>query len=343
MSTHRNMRMAVGAMVLAAGAGSAAAHPEVYADSLWEFSGVQGRWEYGFYDGSGPSPWTPADFERLPKYDEGAGEVWYRTLGPGGYWTAINAVAMHPNGLITSGGRLGEENWAVRRWTSDQQLPARLVGYVRDVSEADEGDGVTFKVFLDDREIVSCDIEDGDFEGCGFELPVCLTVGTTVDFVVTPRGLTDYCDATYYLIKVEGIIAMQPTDQYACDRRPVTLSVGIAGPGEYTYHWCKDGVPLEGETAATCTIESPRSADAGVYDCIISDGEGVVASQAAVLTVCEGDVNCDTFVDFLDYLEYLGRYDGGDAAADLDGDGFIDFVDYLEFLNIYNEGCAGGV
>lgn len=314
----------------------------MYADSLWEFSGVQGRWEYGFYDGRGAAPWTPRDFERLPVYDGGAGEVWHRPLGPGGYWTAINAVAMHPNGAVSSGGRLNEENWAVRRWTSDQDLPGLVVGYVRDVSLGDiPGDGVTFKIFLGEREVYSRDLDDGDFEGFAFEVPVCLTTGATLDFVLTPRGPTDSCDGTYCVVKVEGIIELQPTDQYACDRRPVTLSVDIAGPGSYTFQWCRDGAPVAGGDGPSCTIESPRASDAGVYDCIISDGEGVIASQAAVLTVCEVDFNCDTFVDFLDYLEYLNRYDGQDARADLNQDGFIDFSDFLDFLNLYNAGCGG--
>ncbi|MCC6676646.1 MAG: hypothetical protein IT436_05835 [Phycisphaerales bacterium] len=55
--------------------------------------------------------------------------------------------------------------------------------------------------------------------------------------------------------------------------------------------------------------------------------------------VCPADINCDGFIDFADYLEFLNRYDAQDPSADLNGDGFVDFIDYLEFLNIYEAGC----
>ncbi|MCC6675601.1 MAG: hypothetical protein IT436_00530 [Phycisphaerales bacterium] len=339
MKTQRAIVLAAGLAALWPGAGRVAAHPEVYADSLWEFSGVQGRWSYGYYDGSEGEPWTSADFDLLPLYDTSERPVWCRTLGPGGYWTAINAYAMHPNGTASCGDRISQENWAVRRWTSDQHLPARLVGYVSDVQGAVGANGVTCKIILPGGEIFSRDLEDGDLDGFFFDVPVDLEVGMTVDFVVTPRGECDYFDGTYFLVKVQGIIELEPEDQYACGRRPVTLTVGTGGPGIYSYIWCKDGIPMLGETGPACTIESPRAEDAGMYDCLVSDEMGVVASRAARVLVCEADMNCDGFVDFGDYLEYLNRYDGQEPAADLNEDGFIDFADFLEFLNLYDAGC----
>lgn len=341
MTSQRAIVLAGGIAALAANAGRAAAHPEVYADSLWEFSGVQGRWSYGFYDGSEGQPWRPADFDLLPVYDTSERPVWCRQLGPGGYWTAINAYAMHPNGTASCGDRTPQENWAVRRWTSDQELPARLTGSISDVQGAVGADGVTCKIFLGDEEIFSRDLDDGDLEGFTFDLPVDLRLGAAVDFVVTPRSECDYFDGTYFLVKVQGIIEDQPGDAYACDRGPVTLRVGIGGPGEYRYQWFRNGVALPGEDGPACTISEPRAADAGSYDCLISSDGGVVLSEAGLVRVCEADLNCDTFVDFGDYLEYLNRYDGQQPSADLNGDGFIDFADFLDFLNLYDAGCGG--
>ncbi|MCC6675602.1 MAG: hypothetical protein IT436_00535 [Phycisphaerales bacterium] len=329
------------AAVMMAGAGGAAAQVEIYADSVAGYSGVQTAnfWEYGFYDGSDPLPWTPVDFDYLPVYDQGVGPAWYRVLGVGGYWTAINAVAMHPNGAISSAGRKNEENWAVRRWLATRRLPARITGHVADAGAAAGADGTTVKVFANGQLLFSRDLDDGDLAGFDLDIPVCLYVGSPVDFVLTPRGTSDLSDGVYYMVKVQGILEEQPRTQYACDGKPIELSVGIGGQGQYTYQWRRNRVPIQQAIERTYTVADPTPAQAGEYDCVITDVCGSITTEKAVVTVCGIDLNCDTFVDFNDYLEFLNRYDISDARADLNRDGFIDFSDYLEFLNRYDAGC----
>lgn len=324
-----------------AGAGRALAQAPVYADSVAEFSGAQGEenWAYGFYDGD-VAAWTPGDFEPLTTFDAGAGPVWYRMLGAGGFWTAVNAVAMHPNALQSVDNRVPEENWAVRRWVSTVSGLARVRGHVADVA-AEGGDGATCKIFAGGVEIYSHSLDDGDLTGADFDLSVCLTEGDPVDFVLTPRGETELSDGTFFAVFVEGVITQQPQPQYSCDGQAPAFSVAVDGPGAYTFQWRRDGVDLPGETGPTLLIPGATLDDAGEYDCVVSDACGSTTSAPATLSVCQIDLNCDTFVDFLDYLEYLNRYDGLDPRADLNQDGFIDFVDYLEFLNLYNAGCGG--
>lgn len=333
---------AIGCGLMLALAGAAHADTPIFADSVAEFSAAQGQasWQYGFYNGNGEAPWTPADFEAFPSYDVGAGPVWYRTLGPGGYWTAINAIAGHPNSSVATDNRIHEENWAVRRWSSSTSGLARITGSVADVA-AQGGDGVTCKVFVGGTQVWTHDLNDGDLEGATFDLSVCLTEGGPVDFVLTPRGTSDLSDGTFFTAVVRGVVAEAPEDQYACDGQPATFGVVVQGPGSYSFQWRHNGVPIEGEQASTMTIDSPAGGDAGSYDCVISDSCGNVTTAAAMLSVCAIDLNCDTFVDFLDYLEYLNRYDTQDPRADLNQDGFIDFVDYLDFMNLYEAGCGG--
>ncbi len=52
------------------------------------------------------------------------------------------------------------------------------------------------------------------------------------------------------------------------------------------------------------------------------------------------DYTGDTIIDFLDYLEFLNRFDALDTSADLNGDGMVDFADWLEFYNRYHD-CGG--
>ncbi|MCC6675600.1 MAG: immunoglobulin domain-containing protein [Phycisphaerales bacterium] len=327
--------------LVAVAAGQARGQAPVFADSVADFSGAQGdqNWSYGFYDGD-TSPWTPGDFEAFPTFDAGAGPVWYRQLGPGGYWTAVNAVALHPNAPAAIDNRVQEENWAVRRWVSSVSGLVRVRGHVADVA-AEGGDGTTCKIFSGGVEVWSHSMDDGDLAGADFDLSLCLTAGQPIDFVLTPRGETELSDGNFFTAVVQGIIAEEPQDKYACDGQPATFSVAVEGPGSYTFQWRRNGVDLPGQTGPSLTISGATSEDAGEYDCVVSDACGSTTSSAAVLGVCQIDLNCDTFVDFLDYLEYLNRYDGLDPAADLNQDGFIDFVDYLEFLNLYNAGCGG--
>lgn len=52
-----------------------------------------------------------------------------------------------------------------------------------------------------------------------------------------------------------------------------------------TYQWRKNGAAIPGATSATFTIASASEADAGSYDCVVSNPATSETSTAAVLTV----------------------------------------------------------
>ena len=68
------------------------------------------------------------------------------------------------------------------------------------------------------------------------------------------------------------------------------MSFTVAGDGTapLAYQWRKDGVPLAGNASAetpTLTLSGITTADAGSYDCVVSNAAGAATSAAAVLTV----------------------------------------------------------
>ena len=69
---------------------------------------------------------------------------------------------------------------------------------------------------------------------------------------------------------------------------PVTLRVVVAGPGPFTYQWWRGNVVLPIRTNDTLAIASVTPAQAGVYTVVVGDGERVVTSAPAVLTVVDG-------------------------------------------------------
>ena len=61
-------------------------------------------------------------------------------------------------------------------------------------------------------------------------------------------------------------------------------------------------------------------------------------------TSCPADFNCDGFLDFFDYDDYVTTYEGGTppacrTSADFNGDGFVDFFDYDDFVAMFEAGC----
>ena len=151
----------------------------------------------------------------------------------------------------------------------------------------------------------------------------------------------------------EPIIIENPAD--------LTLEVGLFASfsvvaesiSDLTYQWRHDSVPLSdddrinGATTPTLTIEGVETADAGVYDVIVSLECGGIVSEPATLTVggaIPGDVDGDGDVDLNDLAALLGAYGSCtgqpsfNPAADFDDSGCIDLGDLATLLGNYGTG-----
>jgi predicted extracellular nuclease len=80
-------------------------------------------------------------------------------------------------------------------------------------------------------------------------------------------------------------ITQHPVSQTVTVGNPVTFTATATGTPAPTYQWRFNGTPIGGATAATLTLASPVTADAGSYDVVITNSAGAVASNAAILTV----------------------------------------------------------
>jgi len=83
-------------------------------------------------------------------------------------------------------------------------------------------------------------------------------------------------------------LSIQPVAQTATVGETVTFSVVAGGTPPLTYQWRKDGVALVGNASAatdTLTLASIAAADAGSYDCVVSNQAGATSSLTAVLSV----------------------------------------------------------
>lgn len=80
-------------------------------------------------------------------------------------------------------------------------------------------------------------------------------------------------------------ISGQPSNQVVNAFQPAAFTVTASGVFPPSYQWRKDGVNISGATAATLNLPHAHLADAGGYDCVVSNVNGVLASSVATLTV----------------------------------------------------------
>ncbi|MBU6414287.1 MAG: S8 family serine peptidase [Planctomycetes bacterium] len=54
---------------------------------------------------------------------------------------------------------------------------------------------------------------------------------------------------------------------------------------------------------------------------------------------CAADFNCDSQIDFFDYLDFVSVFSSGGSGADFNQDGVVDFFDYLDFVSVFAAPC----
>lgn len=164
----------------------AAGTSPVIADSVADFSGVQGQhgWYYGYYT----SPFSSDTFHTMTQF---VGGTWYEQAST--YWTELWATGGHPNSPETSGGRQPVEQWAVRRWISTVSATVHLSGQLAKAQVG--GDGVAGHILVDGKEVWTYHVDGGDTVGQAYNLDVPVHIGSTVDTAIAP-GPSDYVDSS---------------------------------------------------------------------------------------------------------------------------------------------------
>jgi hypothetical protein len=136
----------------------------------------------------------------------------------------------------------------------------------------------------------------------------------------------------------------------------VSLTVGAVtaqNPPVLTYQWRRTadnivtnlndgdlGGTVSGAHTPTLTITHIRCQDGGLFDCVVSDACGGVASNAASVAVfARADYNLDGRLDVGDFLAYLAGYAAANPRADFNNDGQVNVADFLAFLSAYATGC----
>jgi hypothetical protein len=105
------------------------------------------------------------------------------------------------------------------------------------------------------------------------------------DCVVTNACGTATSAAATLTVNVLPFIVTDPAPQSACPGGSVTFTVTAAGVPAPSLQWRRNGSPIAGATGPALTIDPVSAADAGSYDCVVTNACGTATSAAAALAV----------------------------------------------------------
>jgi len=144
---------------------------------------------------------------------------------------------------------------------------------------------------------------------------------------------------------VPATISGQPAAVGGCPGAVAEFSVLPGGTGPFSFLWRRDGEAIEtagNPSAATATLTLPGAvfADAGVYDCVVTNTCGSAVSEGAGLTMCVGDYNCDGGIDGGDTGAFFADWEASLPGADTNRDGGVDGADVDTFFAAWESGAC---
>ena len=105
------------------------------------------------------------------------------------------------------------------------------------------------------------------------------------------------------------VITTHPVTQKVYEGNTVDMSAGATGPG-LTYQWRKNGVNISGATASSYSISNVQANSTGNYTVVVSNSNGGVTSETAMLTVRPAIHGSDNFNSDLSQWVKIGSDEG---------------------------------
>ncbi len=147
----------------------------------------------------------------------------------------------------------------------------------------------------------------------------------------------------------------------SCVGNSVTFSLIAAARGDiggYAYQWqafepgagawrdLHDGpaqppfaASVTGATTPSLALADINYTDSTSYRVIVTGACGVAISEPSSIAICRVDSNCDGFLDFSDFDDFVTAFEAGEARSDFNADGFLTFEDFDAFVTAFEAGC----
>ena len=326
------------------------------ADSQAEFSEEQGAdgWFYGYYDQredaeAGDGVYSTDEF--IPFLNDGSGfvlddptfDAWkdgdnhwdggkwdlLANIAPtNGPWTEMTMTGGHP--AANAQGDLSV-HWAIRRWVSDEEGEFVISGLLNNGSG--NGDGTVGRVLLDGVEIWSA-VTDGD--STEVDVPVTLSVGSVLDFVIDPDGTGVYDPADPTSIDAVNDGADSTTFWVTIGSRELFIPGGSL-PGDFNGNGILDAGDIDDLTTQSASMTNPPAYDLN-DDALVNAGDINVWIKD-LYNSWVGDANLDGEFNSGDLVSVLasGTYeqdvDSVWTTGDFNGDGRTNTNDLVAALS----------
>lgn len=175
--------------------------PELIADSVAQFSGVQGKqgWSYGYWDRTKDADGQYnqlKDFTELGQFGKDVrnglsehdgfttGDLWY--CEDGRFYTSLWAKGGHANSSIKLGNYAASEHWAIRRWNSSVSGIVTISGQAGKVMPwgANWDGECQGLIVVDGKTVFSTVIDE---HGVDYTVAVKVRENSVVDFLIAPN------------------------------------------------------------------------------------------------------------------------------------------------------------
>jgi Concanavalin A-like lectin/glucanases superfamily/Bacterial Ig domain/Immunoglobulin domain len=112
-------------------------------------------------------------------------------------------------------------------------------------------------------------------------------LGQIDEVAVYDRALSsgEIVNQYYTAIPTAPIITAQPAGVTVFEGEEVTLSVTAMGTGPLQYQWLESGNPVAGATGSMLSFPSAVEAQSGLYQVVVSNGQGSVTSDVAEVVI----------------------------------------------------------
>ncbi len=108
---------------------------------------------------------------------------------------------------------------------------------------------------------------------------------TQIPVPPTLNNIVSFAAGSSFALGVVTIPLTGPADLIASEGADATFSVTAQGPGDFTYGWHYNGVPIPGATNSTLTLHNVSLANAGSYTVRVLTDDREALSRPAKLTV----------------------------------------------------------
>ena len=111
-------------------------------------------------------------------------------------------------------------------------------------------------------------------------------------------------------------ITTQPTDQTVAPGQTATFTVVANSTVQLTYQWQKNGMPIDGATNPTLTLNNVQLADVGYYTVVVGSSAGNTTSSEAALTLPSFPIATSAQAE----ISIGGAFDGTNFLVAIQGD-----------------------